>query len=662
MLTELRRTDLLPAGIPMPLLGALAALAAAAWIGSHLLKGRIANQWQRRALLVVHVLIGTSAIWSAFQLAARFVVLSTTWSLWFTAFLPAVAIEVTIALYALERSMIPKLRGFVLVGLRIAMILLLAIMLAQPIIWWETHTDVTRYAAVLLDDSASMHIADRALTSSEKLKLAALFDLRAVRNRPALDSLPGDFAGISEKLSRERPAIQAIAETDTVAFDAYLKKEGASLSKLMQEATRILNSDSIAIGKAIAAAKDTPNGAEQELADIRSRLTKSIIPKLAEGTAIVSGKGSARSKEQRQGLLLALNTVSEEFAHILQTLPPALTKIDEVFFRALGPSDVTAVEEMARRTRAEIARDVLATPKAASRSILDLLKSKYEVKFVRFASEALPTDIDLWQKSGGKYALQDRSTTGAPLDSSGVAGTNATAFEDSTDIGAALDRVIGEAPAESLAGVLLLTDGRHNGKVSPETAARRMGALGVPVCTVVIGSSETPKDAAVLDVIAPVSVYLGDKINMQVDLRFDSLRGKKATVRLVTDGQTVEEATVDVPTDSFRTSLNMSHTPAAIGIFDYEVQIDTMEDEPLTNNNKWRFKVAASDNRMVGIPVSAQSALRPRQGGATAICAARTRRSGGGARAGPCVCFGVAQVRGCGGHEPSEDQGRVDEI
>lgn len=597
MVTELRRPDLLSTDIPMLVLAAMTIVSVAAWVVAHWLKGRIAKGWQRRGFLAVQAIAGTTAIWSLFQFGARFVVLSTGWSLWFTALITATAVEVTVALYEFERSMISRFAGRMLLGLRITLILLLAVMLAQPVLQWEKHTDITRYVAVLLDDSASMHIADRALTSSEKLKLASLFDIRAACNRPRLDLVPASVAAIREKLVRECASLQAVPEADTSSFEALLKKQGAVLGKLLQDTIRTLNSDYTTLGKAPPAGKSASGRTEQDLEDVRGRLKKTVIPRLAEAAWIVSGKTGGGAKERRQSLLRALNTAGDELVQILRILPLAIAKSDEVFYRGLGPVDQKAIEDIASRTRAAIAHDVLASSNAGSKSILDRLKSKYSVKFVRFASEPVTTDLDEWLKDVGKY-VPPVSPADGPGGENNLAGTNIKDFQKSTDIGAALEKIAREATPDSLAGVLVLTDGRHNGRMLPEAAARQVGSLGAPVCTVVIGSRETPKDAAVLDVVAPVSVYLGDKVNLQVLMRFDALRGRKAIVRLLMGGQSVDETTVDVPDDKFRTSVSMGHTPPAVGIYDYEVEIEPIEDEPLKENNKWRVRVAASDNRI----------------------------------------------------------------
>ena len=89
MVTELRRPDLLSTDFPVPVLALLAVATVVLWIAAHWLKGRIADKWQRRGFLAVQALFGVVAVWSVCQFAARFVVLSTPWSLWSLALVTA---------------------------------------------------------------------------------------------------------------------------------------------------------------------------------------------------------------------------------------------------------------------------------------------------------------------------------------------------------------------------------------------------------------------------------------------------------------------------------------------------------------------------------------------------------------------------------------------
>jgi hypothetical protein len=114
---------------------------------------------------------------------------------------------------------------------------------------------------------------------------------------------------------------------------------------------------------------------------------------------------------------------------------------------------------------------------------------------------------------------------------------------------------------------------------------------------VLIGGAVPPTDAALLDVRAPDSVYLGDKVAVRADVKFDGLRGRKVTVKLLHDGRPVAEEPVSVADDRFRTTLRFAHTPDALGTHRYGLRIEPQEGELSRENNDWDFDVAVSDDR-----------------------------------------------------------------
>ena len=113
----------------------------------------------------------------------------------------------------------------------------------------------------------------------------------------------------------------------------------------------------------------------------------------------------------------------------------------------------------------------------------------------------------------------------------------------------------------ALAGVLLLSDGRHNGPRPIEDAARRLGLQQAPVCSVVIGSSIGPKDACILDVRVPDAIYLDDRAIIQTDLKLDGLRGETVTVSLLKDNDQLETRDIEVTDNSLRTTVRFRPHP-----------------------------------------------------------------------------------------------------
>ncbi|BCX50285.1 hypothetical protein HAHE_41930 [Haloferula helveola] len=170
-------------------------------------------------------------------------------------------------------------------------------------------------------------------------------------------------------------------------------------------------------------------------------------------------------------------------------------------------------------------------------------------------------------------------------------------WNQSTDLAAALNTVLEQVPPDELAGVVLVTDGRHNRPARVEEVARRFGILDAPVGVLATGSPKPPKDAAVLSVRAPEAVHLGDRMRVTAELKFDGYKGKTAKVRLLREGQMLEERDVRIPQENHREEVRFAQIPEAGGVGDFRVEIEGLEGERFDDNNGWDFETSITDAR-----------------------------------------------------------------
>ncbi len=170
-------------------------------------------------------------------------------------------------------------------------------------------------------------------------------------------------------------------------------------------------------------------------------------------------------------------------------------------------------------------------------------------------------------------------------------------WDQATDIAGALSEVMEQVPPDQLAGVVLLSDGRHNRPGSVEDAARRYGILDAPIAVIPSGSETPPKDAAIVSVRAPDSVYLGDRVRMAAKLKFDGYRGQRAKVTLFSGDEEIESREVAIPQAHHREEIRFRHVPDEGGIGDYRIVLSDLKDERFDNNNEWSFKTVVTDAR-----------------------------------------------------------------
>ena len=170
-------------------------------------------------------------------------------------------------------------------------------------------------------------------------------------------------------------------------------------------------------------------------------------------------------------------------------------------------------------------------------------------------------------------------------------------WNDATDLAAALGSVLDQVPPAELAGVVMVTDGRHNRPARVEDVARRFGILDAPVGIVAVGDPKPPRDAAIVAVRAPDSIHLGDRMRVEVDAKFDGYKGSRAKVVLRQGEKLLEEREIQIPQDQHREEIRFSRVPDEGGVGEYTVEIAALENETFANNNRWNFETSITDAR-----------------------------------------------------------------
>ena len=270
----------------------------------------------------------------------------------------------------------------------------------------------------------------------------------------------------------------------------------------------------------------------------------------------------------------------------------------------MTPAQKAAVDAAVAHTRIEQIRSALkaplpaADPKEKPQGLLEALDAKYHLKLYTF-------DTKVSQENTKAWSAQDSPTTApaAPA-AAGPAAAPATAPTDSpedtsqgTDIAAALGKALADLGSDKLAGVVLISDGRHNANTSLDAATRQVGILQAPVCCMVAGSSRPPMDAAVIAVEAPETVYARNKTFVNAQLKLDGLAGRVVHVQLM-DGAAVKDTqTVTVPSESYRTFVGLSDTPETAGIHSYHVEVEKFPGEAFTDNNSYPLTLSVTEDR-----------------------------------------------------------------
>ncbi len=201
---------------------------------------------------------------------------------------------------------------------------------------------------------------------------------------------------------------------------------------------------------------------------------------------------------------------------------------------------------------------------------------------------------DLFKQLEGKVGVRKVRAARRTL---GEGEEEAEGWDQATDLVDAMATVLEQVPPDNLAGVVMVTDGRHNRPGRVEDVARRFGILDAPVGIVAVGSERPPRDAAILEVRSPDAIYLGDRLRVATTVKFDGYRGQRARLMLMQGENVVEEKMITIPQDHHREEVRFRDVPKAGGVRSYRVELLALEGERFDNNNSWSFETAITDSR-----------------------------------------------------------------
>ncbi len=585
MIATVEQPVLLPADLHGAWALILAAAAAVAWVALHRLDprgGKSVHSFRPVVVAVLRVGAGILTLVLAADAAQRVVVPVTPWPLWLLAIVGAIAVEAVVALYSLERRIAGGRGGTAATWLRIALVLIVVAMLAQPVLSTSRTDRRRRSVAILIDNSGSMHIRDTALTEAETVRLAEVVADMDV-------SRPYRLETVSERLSEIARELADLDETLSARMRAAgpdsdpLGDRGQALGETLQRMREDVAEQMDAVAEPIDGLLELDSDTQTSLADLRSRLAVQGRDRL-EQAAEIADSGRTVADAPAEELIEAIRNAAGELEQSAGLSRRLADELDTAFYRSLSQQQQSRMRAAARaRTRREQALAALNRRPdhdegRRGTSLLNTIDHRYRVRAYQFGDDIEPASI-------AKLRIDDDALSQEePPDDAG-----------GTDIASALSRVAAEIPAEDLAGIILLTDGRHNTPGEPEEIAGRLGLGGVPVSSVVLGGRYPPRDAAVVGVEAPETIHESDKVQVTADLKLDGLAGRRVTVSLFSEGRLCDEKVVTPESREARMRVRLTDTPEQTGSVDYRVVVERFEQEAFAENNEYEFSVAVTD-------------------------------------------------------------------
>ncbi len=549
---------------------------AVVWYLSHVLVRRRAEKrrWQAVAL-AVRTAVGFGALMLAVTAIRRVLVLATNWPLWPIALAGALLVELSLSLYRVERGVVrPSVRRSI-GALRVALALLVVFMLMQPVFLRENREEFKRTVAVLVDDSGSMGAADTQLSVTERLRLAEAFADRPIRRPHRLEDAAAAVDDVHKQVSVQADWLRMLGGLEPDVQSEHLSSRRKDLNDVLSKAADTLKAQQAALDSALQDPAVTDKDTRSALSDLRQRFADDALKPIQDAVTMTDKSHSEDLEARQADLLERVSSADAALVRLEPDFQDIGRRLDQEFYSSLSDEDRAAVDSFAHITREDLARAVLlhrpAPPDASSPAPPDLLQrlqSQYNLRLYVFASQPTEVSPDEWQNDPKKVQPQ---------------GTG------ETDMTAALEEVKKQVSPEQLAGIVLLTDGQQNTPDRPEAPARELGMSEVPICPIVIGGKEPPRDAAVVSVVAPEVVHAKDTMYVTVELKLDGLKGKTAQVKLMRDDEETPVDTKDVPIPDaeYRKRIELSDTPKDAGLHTYHVSITPFDGEAFTSNNSY---------------------------------------------------------------------------
>ncbi len=546
----------------------IALLAFLLWLATLSLRHRIPSiLWH-----FIGALLATTCLWAAFQMMAQTLSLATSWPLIAIAIAGGIATEWIVGLYGFEKTLVSSGRGRILLALRLGTLAIILLILVQPVRSFLETREIDREIAILIDDSDSMLLADQRLNATERFDRAALSSNAELSDRPPLHQVSQLVQNIDDQLAEEQQAFSSAP-----SHEAALESRETQITPLLQSMVQSNNQLTSLLQET--KEKPFPKDVKDRLEDYFKRSRDGLGRILTQALTAVTDRNANE-------LLKQIGVARNELEGITSTIAVTTFKADDYYYNSLSKEEQQQVDASANSTRLELARKVLQSAVsmnsqqgiATDQTLLDSLKDLYNLRFYRYAQEVTQIpDI-----------TTDESWTGK---------LNTDPARTQTDLTLALEHVLNNTAAESLAGVLLLSDGRHNGGDLPEDSLRQLAVQNTPLSAVPLGGKLGPVDLSILELKSPESIYLDDRVVVAAEVKADGLLGKTIEAELLSNGEVVDTLQVEVSDVSFRTELRFVHRPEEKGIIDYQIHLKPDDEEIFRNNNSWDFKVAVTDDR-----------------------------------------------------------------
>jgi hypothetical protein len=237
-----------------------------------------------------------------------------------------------------------------------------------------------------------------------------------------------------------------------------------------------------------------------------------------------------------------------------------------------GEADVAALRKL---SRFELARKVIGESWGALHEGREISLYGFDGKL-----ELVPEPT-----SAAPEGAPPMETPGTPLRAFPAAANGQT-----TAVGDALNDALALHRGQTLAGILLVTDGQSNSGADARTAASAAGKSGVPIVSLATGTAEGPRNVRLAGIETSPVVFLRDPADLSVLIESRGLKDAPASVVLEQrqdDGswKEVGREAVILGEDAALRRVNFRITPEVLGQLDFRARVTDAGPELTEDDN-----------------------------------------------------------------------------
>jgi len=160
-----------------------------------------------------------------------------------------------------------------------------------------------------------------------------------------------------------------------------------------------------------------------------------------------------------------------------------------------------------------------------------------------------------------------------------------------TDLTGAIRGALEDVPGKTIAGIVVIGDGRVNSGEHPSAITGMLKERKIPLFTIGFGNPDPPKNYEVVELLAPPRVYKGDPVLVEGSIRATGYAGESVEVSLERrsrdSGKTeiIGRKAIKVESERFQKRLRFTFAPKQAGEFLFSLKIEPREDELLPGDN-----------------------------------------------------------------------------